>query len=303
MVASRCFQRGNPSDHWIYNIRAWKKKLAEATDPLQLDYTCRQVIMFYTRGELTSPGDKLVALSGLAKDWGQLRGFPASSYLAGLWRPHLPYYLCWFSMSNLLSSRPASYRAPTWSWASIDGQIQPSGQVFHSTYNPVGYAQVIAQTTTTLADGSLDDYGPISDAFLRMRVHMCALQTAVDIESLQGDGWDWRTSSREGDEDFITICWDEKSQDLAPRIPEGELYLSVVLGWYALEGRTLLDRLNCLILQATDDKPGQYRRVGHLITLGPNLSRKLLDDAASTVLGESLYLETDEGRKYTIEIV
>jgi hypothetical protein len=113
-------------------------------------------------------------------------------------------------------------------------------------YNPVGYVQVTA-AQRTLADGSLDDYGPITGAFLRMGVHLCAPQMIVDVESLQDDGRHWRTSSGEDDEEWITICWDEKSQDLAPRIPE--LYLSVVLGFNALENRTLLDRLDCLILK------------------------------------------------------
>jgi hypothetical protein len=163
-------------------------------------------------------------------------------------------------MSNWLSSRPAEYRAPTWSWTFIDRQIQPSGLVPNSKYNPAGYAQVIA-SRRTLADGSLDDYGPITGAFLRKRVHMCALQMMVDVERLQDDGRYWRTSSGEDDEECIMICWGEKSQDLTPRIPEGELYLSVVLGFYALENRTLPDRLDCLILQATIDTPGQHRRV------------------------------------------
>lgn len=147
MVASRCFPRGTPSELGVYNIRAWRKYLVEATDPIELDYSWRQVIMYYTRGNLTNSGDKLVALSGLAKEWGQARGFPSSSYLAGLWEPHLPYYLCWFTRSYFPSTRPAQYRAPSWSWASIDGQIQPSGPVPRAN-NPVGLAQVVAAQTT-----------------------------------------------------------------------------------------------------------------------------------------------------------
>jgi hypothetical protein len=42
---------------------------------------------------------------------------------------------------------------------------------------------------------------------------------------------------------------------------------------------------------------------GHLVTLGPILSRKLLDDAKSTVLEDSLYLDVDDERRYTIEVV
>lgn len=77
----------------------------------------------------------------------------------------------------------------------------------------------------------------------------------------------------------------------------------MILGFFALENRTLLDRLDCLIVQATDGRRGRYRRVGLLAARGASLPQKMLDDAKSTVLEESFYQGMDEETRYTIEIV
>ncbi|PMD52702.1 HET-domain-containing protein, partial [Hyaloscypha bicolor E] len=74
---------------------------------------------------LTKMEDKLVAISGLAKRISKLVN---DDYLAGLWRSTLPTSLVW-EVSNCIqsdgttSSRPPQYRAPTWSWASVEGMI------------------------------------------------------------------------------------------------------------------------------------------------------------------------------------
>lgn len=81
------------------------------------------LLQTYTRSNLTKGEDKLVAISGVAKNMRQLLN---DEYLAGLWRRHLPYHLLWFKeraspTSFRLSN--ANYRAPSWSWASLDGEI------------------------------------------------------------------------------------------------------------------------------------------------------------------------------------
>lgn len=58
-----------------------------------------------------------------------------------------------------------------------------------------------------------------------------------------------------------------------------------------------------LILRATGEAKGQYRRIGLLSTYGSDLSKKLLQDSKSSRLPEELYRELDEEMRYTIEIV
>lgn len=80
-----------------------------------------------TNRNLTFGTDKLVSISALAKRFGNANF--QTEYLAGLWNQDLAVQLLWSPARLQLKSRPTTrqteYRAPTWSWASIDGRILP----------------------------------------------------------------------------------------------------------------------------------------------------------------------------------
>ena len=80
------------------------------------------IVEEYTRRELTHEKDKLIAISGIAA---QLELAWEDTYVAGLWRTSLIHHLAW-SRHRVPSKNyhpPTAYRAPTWSWASIDGPV------------------------------------------------------------------------------------------------------------------------------------------------------------------------------------
>lgn len=73
----------------------------------------------YTRCQLSDPTDKLPAIQGLATRMApELR---LGSYIAGMWEKSLIFDLGWWTSPR--GTRPAAWRAPTWSWASIDGKV------------------------------------------------------------------------------------------------------------------------------------------------------------------------------------
>lgn len=78
------------------------------------------VVMSYSAGALTNPSDKLVAFAGIAEVYHRVWG---GEYLAGLWKATLIEDLSWRSWSSTLHPRPTEYRAPSWSWASVDGMV------------------------------------------------------------------------------------------------------------------------------------------------------------------------------------
>jgi hypothetical protein len=104
------------------------------------DEWLKLVEVFCTR-KLTMEYDKLVAISGLANIVAQKSG---DEYYAGLWKSNLLNGLCWkkkifvphhqcsdegheHALPDATSSKlttPSEYRAPSWSWASIDGEIE-----------------------------------------------------------------------------------------------------------------------------------------------------------------------------------
>lgn len=99
----------------------------------------RRLGNMYARCELTQPDkDKLMAISGLAKATQRELG---DEYLAGLWKGNLVGDLLWrvrktrrqirgsvpdgFNLRRWdYSTRATNYRAPSWSWASVDGLVE-----------------------------------------------------------------------------------------------------------------------------------------------------------------------------------
>lgn len=84
------------------------------------------MVEMYCRCGLSYASDKLVALSGMAKDWATVGrddddGDGGDLYVVGLWRREMPANLMWWVEGRV--TRPASYRAPSWSWACLDGKI------------------------------------------------------------------------------------------------------------------------------------------------------------------------------------
>jgi hypothetical protein len=84
------------------------------------------LVQDYSKCELTFSRDKLVALSGLISAL-ESRGLARGQFRAGMWEADLPYCLLWtraaMDKSRWPIVRPNKYRAPSWSWASLDCPI------------------------------------------------------------------------------------------------------------------------------------------------------------------------------------
>lgn len=75
----------------------------------------------YSNCLLTNRDDKLPAFSGVADHFGETTG---DQYLAGLWRLRILQLLDWW-VSQPCKRLSSEYRAPSWSWASLDGPVRP----------------------------------------------------------------------------------------------------------------------------------------------------------------------------------
>ncbi|CAG8950288.1 hypothetical protein HYFRA_00006780 [Hymenoscyphus fraxineus] len=82
----------------------------------------------YASRSLTFPEDKLTAISGVVGEF--KRFFRGDEYLAGLWKVWILEFqypgLVWFVNTledGRLYPRPKEYRAPSWSWAIVDGDV------------------------------------------------------------------------------------------------------------------------------------------------------------------------------------
>ena len=122
------------------------------------------VVQLYTQANLTFGSDKLVAISGIARIAQKENN---DDYLAGMWRNEMEAQLCWHLEGR--GTRPAPtepYRAPSWSWASVDGEIpyqwfRESG-LQHDDY----FAHVLDAWVIPLRPESTDIFGQLGGGTL-----------------------------------------------------------------------------------------------------------------------------------------
>jgi hypothetical protein len=121
-------------------------------------------VRLYSAANLTFGKDKLPALSGVARLGYNETG---DQYLAGLWKEQLEEQLCWDRGGNLgakastMRPRPP-WRAPTWSWASIDGEVS-----WYSRQKGVldtTHVQVLDANTTKYG---YDPFGQVTSGVIR----------------------------------------------------------------------------------------------------------------------------------------
>ncbi|KAF2176880.1 HET-domain-containing protein [Zopfia rhizophila CBS 207.26] len=140
--------------------------------------TWAAIVRDFSDRNLTQPSDKLVALSGVASMMSQ--HFGSARYLAGLWDYDLLVGICWSSACKNQHTRPSTYRAPSWSWASLDGPV--TLRRFHlAPRDTVIYYTELLDADITPA--GLDPFGPVTAGYLKLSAAM--LEVHVRIRDLQ----------------------------------------------------------------------------------------------------------------------
>ncbi|KAF5257306.1 hypothetical protein FOXYS1_12178 [Fusarium oxysporum] len=91
---------------------------SQSEESLQLVW--HALLQEYMSRSLTFESDRLVAFAGIASFYQSHANIKANSYLAGIWRHVLLQDLLWTISEGRKVSPPQNYRAPSWSWASVE---------------------------------------------------------------------------------------------------------------------------------------------------------------------------------------
>jgi hypothetical protein len=178
------------------------------------------VAQSYSRRKLTREEDKLTAISGIARAF--FRHFRCQ-YVSGLWLDDIIFGLSWRRRGSAV--RPSAYRAPSFSWASLDATVEwPLRSSFHRSSLKVDECKIVHE--------SRDSFGRISSCSIKTtgRVRPAVV---VSRKRLSATGFD--------------LVWELRS--LANKL----------LGTAFMDADSLLDApelLQCLIL-SDDEKAGQ----------------------------------------------
>ncbi|KAI9070264.1 hypothetical protein FKP32DRAFT_1586274 [Trametes sanguinea] len=131
------------------------------------------VVRHYSFRSLSDPADKLVACAGLAEMFARALG---AEYRAGVWDDdYLLRDLLW-RCPDYRAVRPQAYRAPSWSWASVDGELQ-------GPHAMPGCAQEYLAEVLRCTAAPLDDaipFGPVIGGSLVLRAHLFHAFCEVD---------------------------------------------------------------------------------------------------------------------------
>jgi len=222
----------------------------------------------YSDTKLTYEEDILPALSSLAR---RMQALAPDTYLAGLWKQHLPNNLLWMSYywknahrakrTKVLSTdpkgsqggKPRTYIAPSFSWTSRVGPIR--------WYMLSAAAQVEVQVLRSkCTPGGSDELGDLVDGF----IELCGQLVTTDVKSgvfrkcLQLTNGQWKyLGSIHAHESWDTV------EDFEEYAKKGSVSSNALPRlYYFLKLFSELGSAVALILRPSLEKPGAYRRVG-----------------------------------------
>ena len=150
------------------------------------------IVEEYSQLSLTKMRDKLPALSGIAEQMAAQRE-RRGDYLAGLWSDTWLLDLLWYRQDALGGILVPKWRAPSWSWANLEGQIKffDAPAVVESPNTPVAGGEIPSLKSSHLEvlehavrpANPNNPYGEVLSAHLRLR-GILVLVAVFDARSL-----------------------------------------------------------------------------------------------------------------------
>lgn len=139
-----------------------------------------EIVWQYSKAKLTYTSDRLPALSGVVARQQEING---DQYLAGMWRESLVTELQWTRMGK--KSRRPGWRAPTWSWAAIDGEARYWSTWQYEYRRPQFFIQVLDAWATPSGP---DPFGAVADGELTLScTHLVRGQLITDGSAAEQD--------------------------------------------------------------------------------------------------------------------
>jgi hypothetical protein len=250
-----------------------------------------RIVGSYVHTKTTESKDKLVAISGIAN---HLRSILKDTYIAGMWRQNLESQLTWHHNDMTgRSSRPKDYRAPTWSWASIDGTISTC----EKRYTPLELKVSVEDVQLTYK--THDVTGEVDSGYLDLRGHLKVLHLiGRDTEPLE---LNMNVNGVEQDL-FIMVDMDVLDWHFIQELRrDSAAYPLFYMPIYHTGSRSC-----AIIVQPVHDQPGTFTRIG-VLTFGPEFLDPefwaAIQDDIDQDPPETLPCLRYEGGKHTIRII
>lgn len=130
----------------------------------------------YSFRQLTIPSDKLPAISGIAIALSKISN---DEYLAGHWRSNFLRELMWSTYPDIKTLPSATWRAPSWSWASLNNRI-----TFERLPSPSAIPLATIISYTVIPRNPASKFGEIASANLKIRGPVVEINDIDAVENL-----------------------------------------------------------------------------------------------------------------------
>jgi len=167
----------------------------------------RRIVIQYCSLTLTKPSDKFPAIAGIAEVVQRSRN---SVYLGGVWSDTLALDLLWQAQEPRKDSQEILGRAPSWSWASVDGPIAYSQELYWDNRgDPIIYSEFLHGETIST--------GKTKAGFVQLKCSKIKVEcVGRNLENRLLDMYIWfypdRTQILDGDYYIIRMAqvWDDE---------------------------------------------------------------------------------------------
>ncbi|KAH6694866.1 heterokaryon incompatibility protein-domain-containing protein [Leptodontidium sp. MPI-SDFR-AT-0119] len=199
----------------------------------------------YSCLQLTFYSDRLIAISGIAKQFAKSHGAILGEYLGGVWANSLPIALLWTcEHGKPVQARPTPY-APTWSWSSVANTIR---QLTKTNITEV-LLEIIGASTTPMGP---DIFGQLKSCYVKVRGHAIGGTYLFRDKTVTANG--------------RSLPWTPDCLFESEEAASGKEYWKVLVLKVATlsHHHSIGDSMGCLILRCVDAELGHYERMGIL---------------------------------------
>lgn len=244
-----------------------------------------EIVVAYSISDLTKPEDKFLAISGVAKEIKRMSG---DRYLAGLWERNILRDLLWMVYIQERVSMPMAYRAPSWSWASLNAPILytwasnvgDEPETLHARFIDARLSNATGDDTGLLTDGCIRVSGRLvevqcpSRRSWNLNATELDLDVHLDLASRYGEQTACGLKAQGSDVLEVSVGYDFEDHYLR----NNPLYLFPVRT--GVEPDTEWKVLVGLILTRTGRGRAEYMRLGLFTTNSPEAQQAIMTGAS-----------------------
>ncbi|CAN9425949.1 unnamed protein product [Alternaria alternata] len=207
-----------------------------------------EIVKQYTMREMSEPSDKLIAISAVAQRLASLTRGKWGRYYAGIWRERLFEQLLWTTYDSEIAKRPVRYRAPSWSWAAIDGRLHwPSMQELMDAEILCTLPNVEIQPLR-----SKQPYGAVSAGRIKVHGEVKQVLWSADRQTIKDD--ETQADVTDGIMQTFPDVREHNAQDMTVHV------LKVAIISSSTMGSGIVKRFECILLEHIGNEV--YQRVG-----------------------------------------